>query len=173
MKMAISLGTALRNARKARGYSLRELAEIAGMPNGQLSQIENDRREPKFITIAPIAEALGISLDDLAKETGYQERSRSVPQSARELILQRSQIKRITAELDKLAKGQTDLKREIVARDTKKSKAALRAELTGAARHLDEVTNEYELLLRRSGLPDARRHPTTAGHGRQAPRRKK
>jgi transcriptional regulator with XRE-family HTH domain len=49
-----------------RGLSSKELADRTGLSAPYLSQIETGRREGSFVTMRKIAEALGISLNDLA-----------------------------------------------------------------------------------------------------------
>lgn len=66
------VGEVFRRARIDAGLSLRDVAAITGMSDGQISQIEGGvRSDPKFSTIARLAGAIGISLDRLAAECGY------------------------------------------------------------------------------------------------------
>ena len=51
--------------REHRGYSLRQLAERAGIGLGYLSQIENGGRKGTVETLKKIAAALDVDLDDL------------------------------------------------------------------------------------------------------------
>jgi ribosome-binding protein aMBF1 (putative translation factor) len=57
---------AVRVWRELRGLSSKELADRTGLSAPYLSQIETGRREGSFVTMRKIAEALGISLNDLA-----------------------------------------------------------------------------------------------------------
>ena len=52
--------------REFRGLKVKELAEKAGISQPYLSQIESGEREGTFDTMHRIAEALDVSLDDLA-----------------------------------------------------------------------------------------------------------
>jgi DNA-binding XRE family transcriptional regulator len=55
----------LRQARKDKGLTQRQVAELAGIDNSSLGKIEKGaQRQPGFETIAKLAEILGLSLDD-------------------------------------------------------------------------------------------------------------
>jgi DNA-binding Xre family transcriptional regulator len=54
--------------REHRGLSARDLAAAAGMTPTYLSEIETGRKPGSLATMARIARALGISLDDLVRE---------------------------------------------------------------------------------------------------------
>ena len=63
------LGAALRAARGA--TPLREVADSAGISVETLRKIEHGRiPTPAFFTVAALARALGMSLDDLARTAG-------------------------------------------------------------------------------------------------------
>lgn len=51
--------------REYRGLSLRGLAEKAGISAAMLSEIENNKKEGSVRTLAALARALGVDLDDL------------------------------------------------------------------------------------------------------------
>ena len=59
------MGDALREARAARGLSLRELADRLGVSPSLISQIETGRANPSVSTLYAIAAELDISLDEL------------------------------------------------------------------------------------------------------------
>ncbi|NED64690.1 helix-turn-helix transcriptional regulator, partial [Streptomyces sp. SID10244] len=59
------LGTTIREVRKTRGLTMVQLAELAGVSQGLISQVENGRADPSLETLRRIAEALGIPLFDL------------------------------------------------------------------------------------------------------------
>ena len=59
------MGEALREARRARGLSLRELADRLGVSPSLISQIETGRANPSVSTLYAIASELDVSLDDL------------------------------------------------------------------------------------------------------------
>lgn len=60
-----AIGTRLRDARHARGLSLRELAERLGVSPSLISQIETGRARPSVSTLYALAGELGVSLDEL------------------------------------------------------------------------------------------------------------
>ena len=56
----------LQEKRKNKGLSQLELSRISGVPQQTISNIESGaRKNPGIETMAPIAKALGCSLDDL------------------------------------------------------------------------------------------------------------
>ena len=61
-----TLGQRIRAAREALGESQVNLAAAAGISQGYLSQLETDEREPTLSIAGRLAQALGISLDELA-----------------------------------------------------------------------------------------------------------
>ena len=68
------LGTALRQARGP--ASLAEVASAAGISVETLRKIETGRiPTPAFFTVAALARALGLSLDELSIEVSYAERA--------------------------------------------------------------------------------------------------
>lgn len=64
-----TLGQRIRAAREALGQSQVNLAMVAGISQGYLSQLEQDEREPTISIAARIACALKLSLDELASGT--------------------------------------------------------------------------------------------------------
>ena len=65
------VGALLKLARTAAKLSMRDLARLTGMTDGQLSQIESGRRaDPAFSTVAKYARAVGLSLDALDDAIG-------------------------------------------------------------------------------------------------------
>jgi len=61
------LGTLLREARGAR--SMAEIAAISGVPAETLRKIETGRiATPAFFTVAALAAALGLSLEDVVRQ---------------------------------------------------------------------------------------------------------
>ena len=61
------LGTLLREARGAR--SMAEIAAISGVPAETLRKIETGRiATPAFFTVAALAAALGLALEDLVRQ---------------------------------------------------------------------------------------------------------
>jgi DNA-binding XRE family transcriptional regulator len=61
-----TLGQKIRGVREARQQTQVQLAAVAGISQGYLSQLEQDEREPTLSVAARLAGALGVSLDDLA-----------------------------------------------------------------------------------------------------------
>jgi transcriptional regulator with XRE-family HTH domain len=59
------MGDRLRQARLARGMSLRKLAEVLGVSPSLISQVETGRAKPSVNTLYALANELGISLDVL------------------------------------------------------------------------------------------------------------
>jgi len=59
------MGDALREARRVRGLSLRELADRLGVSPSLISQIETGRANPSVSTLYAIAGELDVSLDEL------------------------------------------------------------------------------------------------------------
>lgn len=61
-------GQALCSCRKKRGISLEKLAYEVGLSKGNLSDIENGKKNPTFITLIKISQGLDIRLSDLFNE---------------------------------------------------------------------------------------------------------
>jgi transcriptional regulator with XRE-family HTH domain len=62
----IAMGTRLKKLRNERGLSQAQLAKLAGVPKGTLLQWEYGLRTPKLDAAAKLADALDVSLDELA-----------------------------------------------------------------------------------------------------------
>ena len=62
------LGELVKQKRIERGFSIRQVAQMAGVSSSYLYAIESDHRGSKFMQVAKIAQVLGISLDDLAHQ---------------------------------------------------------------------------------------------------------
>ena len=60
-----TMGERLRQARTARGLSLRRLADVLGVSPSLISQVETGRAKPSVSTLYALANELGISLDVL------------------------------------------------------------------------------------------------------------
>jgi transcriptional regulator with XRE-family HTH domain len=63
----------LRKARQEKGWSLRKLAEIAGLGVGQCVyryEREDCMSNPNLVTVVNLADALGLTLDELVN--GYE-----------------------------------------------------------------------------------------------------
>lgn len=72
-KQLESLGTFIRERRKAAEYSLRDLAEKANVSNPYLSQIERGLHTPSVRVLKAIATALNISAESLLVQAGLLE----------------------------------------------------------------------------------------------------
>lgn len=59
------IGPRLRAFRRARGWTLDDLAERAGMSTSTLSRLESGRRQATLELLLPLARHLGIRIDDL------------------------------------------------------------------------------------------------------------
>ncbi|MFG3226518.1 helix-turn-helix domain-containing protein [Kitasatospora sp. NPDC048194] len=68
-----SLGAYIREQRRNAQYSLRQLAEAAGVSNPYLSQIERGLRKPSAEILQQIAKALRISAETLYVQAGILE----------------------------------------------------------------------------------------------------
>lgn len=63
-------GQRMRKIRKHKGLTLLDLEAETNIPNGKLSKIENGLVNIEFITIARIAEGLGVEIMELFNYTG-------------------------------------------------------------------------------------------------------
>jgi transcriptional regulator with XRE-family HTH domain len=61
----VTIGDRLRQARQARGLTLRKLADVLGVSPSLISQVETGRAKPSVNTLYALANELGISLDEL------------------------------------------------------------------------------------------------------------
>lgn len=55
----------VKQLRSARGWTIDQLAEIAGLSRGFISQIENEKREPGPSTLKSLSDAFGVQVVDL------------------------------------------------------------------------------------------------------------
>ena len=82
---ALTLGRRVRALRKSRGMTLEHLAQAIDRAPSQLSAIENGKREPRLPVLRALAQALGVSVDDLLDESAPDERA------ALEIAVERAQ----------------------------------------------------------------------------------
>lgn len=61
----MTTGEKINQLRNRRGLSQRELANLLGVSPVNISQLENDKREPRLETLLKLAEALKCNVDDL------------------------------------------------------------------------------------------------------------
>jgi transcriptional regulator with XRE-family HTH domain len=76
-KQLESLGSFIRERRKAAEYSLRDLADKANVSNPYLSQIERGLHTPSVRVLKAIATALNVSAESLLVQAGLLEGSES------------------------------------------------------------------------------------------------
>jgi len=69
----LSIGAFIRSQREAAQVSLRQLAQLAGVSNPYLSQIERGLRKPSAEVLAQIARGLRLSSEALYVRAGYLE----------------------------------------------------------------------------------------------------
>lgn len=66
-ELAMSLGAALRDRRKARSLTLQQLADLCGLSQPFLSQLENGKAMPSLLALHQVAAALGTSVQELLR----------------------------------------------------------------------------------------------------------
>lgn len=64
-EVLLKLGQRIASVRREKGLSLRDLARIAEISKGNLSDIERGKRDPRYSTLAAISGGLGITLIEL------------------------------------------------------------------------------------------------------------
>lgn len=64
----MSLGREIKKARADKGWQQKDLHEATGITQKYLSEIELDKVDPRFSIVQRIANALGVSLDRLARQ---------------------------------------------------------------------------------------------------------
>jgi transcriptional regulator with XRE-family HTH domain len=64
-KQMVKFGQRVRKIRKHKSITLQDLEAETNIPNGKLSKIENGLVNVEFITIARIAEGLGVEIMEL------------------------------------------------------------------------------------------------------------
>lgn len=69
--MENTLGSKIKNARKAKGYTQKDLADLCGVCQQTISLIERDISIPHLSTLKSICRALDIDLNDLLEESCY------------------------------------------------------------------------------------------------------
>jgi HTH-type transcriptional regulator, competence development regulator len=69
-KQMVKFGQRMRKIRKHRSLTLLDLESETNIPNGRLSKIENGLVNVEFITVARIAEALGVEIMELYNYVG-------------------------------------------------------------------------------------------------------
>jgi transcriptional regulator with XRE-family HTH domain len=139
----------LRELRKSRGWSIRELAERAGVAPNTVLTTEHGRRKPGASTLQKFADALGVDVADLLTEP---------VESYREAGLQGMgglTLEEIIAVFRSRSKAYHDLKARVQELPPGAERARLRREMNAAHGRLMDVISE--LLLRpeiRAGTPE-------------------
>lgn len=64
----VTLGARISSERRKKGLTLEKLAYGAGLSKGNLSDIENGKKDPRFSTLLIIAEGLDTSISKLLKD---------------------------------------------------------------------------------------------------------
>ena len=64
----MSTGARIRDARRRRVLTQKELAELAGLPRVTLVRIETDRQRPRPSTLRRLAKALGLKPQELLED---------------------------------------------------------------------------------------------------------
>ena len=67
MNESAKLGKNLKRIRTAKGVSQGEIGRILGVDKGFVSNIENGKTNPTLATIAKLARAVGVSIEELMK----------------------------------------------------------------------------------------------------------
>lgn len=65
------IGNRIRELRKSKGMSLREVARVAGISNSTLSDIENNKINPSIATLEKLSKALNIDIQLLFNNTEF------------------------------------------------------------------------------------------------------
>ena len=67
-----SIGKLIKNARKQKGYSVRELAKLCDISHTEISNIESGKRvKPAVLTLKAFEKYLGLDFKKIAKAVGY------------------------------------------------------------------------------------------------------
>ncbi len=61
----MSIGNNIRNARKKKGYTQKQLAELAGIASITLQQYELEKRKPQIDQLLKLSTALNVNINDL------------------------------------------------------------------------------------------------------------
>ncbi len=69
----MNLGSLLRRRRKEKGFTLKELAQKAGLSEGFLSQVENNVKAPSVPNLVKVCDALGAEMGPLFDELKNQQ----------------------------------------------------------------------------------------------------
>jgi transcriptional regulator with XRE-family HTH domain len=84
---ASALGDAIRRQREANEVSMRRFADMAGISNPYLSQIERGLREPSQRVVDSIARSLQLSVEALYAQAGLELQPEPEPTDARQALI--------------------------------------------------------------------------------------
>lgn len=62
----VALGAAIRELRQERGMDQKRLAAAAKLDEASLSQLENGSKNPEWATVRRLADALGVTVSEIA-----------------------------------------------------------------------------------------------------------
>ena len=65
----LTIGQAMRKARKAKKYTLEKLEKKAGISRQSIGRWERDKVSPNILNVISIADVLGVTLDELVGRT--------------------------------------------------------------------------------------------------------
>ena len=65
----LTIGESIKNARVAKGYTISDLARKAGITFQTLYKWETGKTYPNVFNLIPIADVLGVTLDELVGRT--------------------------------------------------------------------------------------------------------
>ena len=135
-------GEYLKEARKQKGFTQKELGDLAGLSSGEISKMESgDRKKPSPDLLKAMAPHLDISYEVLMKEAGYLE----------EMINHQGYTEHIFLDEDgKLADIVKKVK-EMQAVDTDWANLAYRVSRELSPEDLDAIKTIANSLLRKSG----------------------
>jgi transcriptional regulator with XRE-family HTH domain len=66
----------IKRVRKARGMSLRQVAEASGLHRVAVARAERTGYDPRSSSVAAIAKALGVPVCELYEESGHEQKGR-------------------------------------------------------------------------------------------------
>lgn len=61
----LTIGQSIQRTRESKGVSIDKLAEMTGYEKQELNKWEKDRQSPRLMVVIDIADALGITIDEL------------------------------------------------------------------------------------------------------------
>ncbi len=72
--MPNNLGTIIREAREARGFSIKDVSQKSGICRNQIVNIEIGRtKKPQYKTLQTLSKCLNLELQEMLKQSGYYE----------------------------------------------------------------------------------------------------